>query len=109
MEFTTFIVPNNVKKPHEVPDLPWEKVKVDLFVMDRQSFLIAVDYYSGYFEVQDLSSMTSICVITVLKSWFSRHGIPSTAISDNETPFNSEDFKSQCTGKSSKRRPQSKT
>jgi len=55
-------------KPHDVPDLLWEKVGVDLFVMDRQSFLIPMGHYSGYFEVQDLSSMTSIRVITVLKS-----------------------------------------
>jgi len=29
-------------KPHDVPDLSWEKAGVNLFVMDRQSFLIAV-------------------------------------------------------------------
>ena len=73
--------------------LPWGKVGVDLFVLDGQSFLIAVDYYSGYFEVQDMSSTTSTCVITVLKAWFSKHGIPATVISDNGPPFNSEDFK----------------
>ena len=80
-------------KPHDVPNLPWEKVGVDLFVLDGQSFLIAVDYYSGYFEVQDMSSTTSIRVITFLKASFSRHGIPVTVISDNRPPFNSEDFK----------------
>ena len=48
-----------------------------------QSFLIAVDYYSGNFEVQDISSTTSTRVITVLKSWFSRHGVPMILISDN--------------------------
>ena len=32
-------------------------------------------------------------VITVLKAWFSRHGIPVTVFSDNGLPFNSEDFK----------------
>ena len=63
-------------------------------MLDRQAFLIAVDYYSGYFEVQDLSHTTSSRVITVLKSWFTRHGIPATVISDNGPPFNSEDFKS---------------
>ena len=76
-----------------MPNLPWEKVGVDLFVLDGQSFLIATDYYSGYFEVQDMSSTTSTCVITVLKAWFSRHCIPVTVISDNGPPFNSEDFK----------------
>ena len=76
-----------------MPHLPWEKVGVDLFVLDGQSFLIAVDYYSGYFEVQDMSSTTSTRVVTALKPWFSRHGIPVTVISDNGPPFSSEDFK----------------
>lgn len=40
-----------------------------------------------------MSSTTSIGVITVQMSRFSRHGIPSTVISDNRLPFNSEDFK----------------
>lgn len=39
-----------------------------------------------------MSSTTSTRVITVLKAWFSRHGIPVTVISDNGPPFNSEDF-----------------
>ncbi|XP_044173524.1 uncharacterized protein K02A2.6-like [Acropora millepora] len=66
-------------------------IGVDLFVLERQFFLKAVDYFSGYFEVQDMSSTASTRVITVLKSWFSRHGIP--LISDNGPPFNSDDFK----------------
>ena len=52
-------------KPHGVPNCPWEKVGVDLNVLDGQSFLIAVDY----FEVQDMSSTTSTRVITS-KSFF---------------------------------------
>ena len=40
-----------------------------------------------------MSSTTSTRVTTVLKAWFSRHGIPVTVISDNGPPFNSEDFK----------------
>ena len=81
-------------QPHIVPNLPWEKVGVDLFILERQSFLIAIDYYSGYFEVQDLGNTTSNRVITALKTWFARHGIPVTVISDNRPPFNSGDFES---------------
>ena len=40
-----------------------------------------------------MSSTTSTRVITVLKTWFSRHGIPVTVNSDHGPPFNSEDFK----------------
>ena len=78
--------------PHKAPEIPWEKVGVDLFEMDRQTFLIAVDYYSGLFEVQDMTSTVASRVITVLKSWFARHGIPITVMSDNGPPFNSESF-----------------
>ena len=58
--------------------------------MERQTFLIAVDYYSGLFEVQDTTSTVAWRVITVLKSWFARHGIPITVMSDSGPPFNSE-------------------
>ena len=78
--------------PHKAPEIPWEKVGVDLFEMDRQTFLIAVDYSSGLFEVQDMTSTVASRVITVLKSWFARHGIPITVMSDNGPPFNSESF-----------------
>ena len=57
--------------PYDVPDGPWEIVGVDLFVLERQSFLIDVDYYSGYFEVQDINSTTSThrFEIMVFQAW----------------------------------------
>ena len=56
-------------KLHDVTNLPREKVGVDLFVLDGQSFLIAVDCYSiVMFEVQDMSSTTITWVITVRKA-----------------------------------------
>ena len=47
-------------------------VGVDLFVLEWYSFLVI-----GYEQT------TSTLVISVFKSWFSRHGIPVTVISDN--------------------------
>ena len=79
--------------PHDVPPVPWEKVGVDLFELQKQEFLIAVDYYSGMFEVQDLKSTTATRVITLMKSWFARHGIPKTVVSDNGPQFSSSEFK----------------
>ena len=52
-----------------------------------------MDYYSGLFEVQDTTSTVAWRVITLLKSWFARHGIPITVMSDSGLqPFNSESF-----------------
>lgn len=32
-------------------------------------------------------------VITILKSWFTQHGIPISVMSDNDSPFNIDSFK----------------
>ena len=51
-----------------------------------------VDYWSGFFEVQELSKVTSKTVITASKVQFARHGIPHTLISDNGPQFASAEF-----------------
>jgi len=74
--------------PHSVPDLPWEKLGIDIFQLYNKDYLLIVDYYSKYPEVCLLSDKTASCVIAHLKSEFARHGIPKEIISDN-MPFSS--------------------
>lgn len=79
--------------PHSVPERPWQKIGVDLFTFDQQEYLLLVDYYSKFIEVEWLKSDTrSATVITHLKSQFARHGIPETVISDNGPQFSSREF-----------------
>lgn len=60
-------------------------------------YLLVVDYYSKFFEVELLSSgYTSSQVIIKFKSIFARHGIPTILISDNGPPFNSKEFSQFC-------------
>ena len=62
--------PKQSKEPlisHETPTLPWSKVGVDLFVFENRTYLITVDYYSNFFEVDYLTSTTAIAVIKKLK------------------------------------------
>ena len=52
---------NQTKEPlicHEPTSKPWEKVATDIFKLDDKNYLCAVDYYSGYFEVDQLHSKT---------------------------------------------------
>lgn len=80
--------------PHEVPNLPWEKVACDLFYLDGEIYLLVVDYFSKYIElVKLIDSSSSIQVITQLKSIFARHGIPKIVISDGGPQFSSHYFK----------------
>ena len=81
-------------RPHEIPDRPWSKVAVDLFELNNRHYLVTVDYYSNYWEVDRMeSSTTSKAVILKLKQQFARHGIPNTMLSDNGPQFDSDKFR----------------
>ena len=51
-----------------------------------------VDYWSSYFEVQELKQSTSASVIHAFKVQFARHGIPEVLVTDNGTQFSSSEF-----------------
>ena len=46
--------------PHETPSRPWEQVGVDLFTLDNKDYLITVDYYSNFWEVDRLTSTKTV-------------------------------------------------
>lgn len=83
--------------PHEIIDIPWYKVGCDLFEFRNKMYLLVVDYYSKFVEMDILDSgYSSVNLILKLKSIFARHGIPTIFISDNGPPFNSKEFKIFC-------------
>ena len=88
--------PRQQKEPllsHEVPDRPWAKVATDLFQFENKDYLVTVDYFSDFFEVDRLYSTTSETVIKKLKGHFARYGIPDEVISDNGSQFTAEEFR----------------
>ena len=75
------------------PDAPWKRVHIDFagpFL--GKMFLIAVDAHSKWPEVVTMSSTTSQLTIDVLRSLFSRYGLPEQLVSDNGPQFTSEEF-----------------
>ena len=84
--------PREPLMPHEIPSRPWQKVGTDLFLFDQRQYLITVDYYSSFFEVDKLNMTDSRTVIEKLKMQLSRHGIPEIIISDNGPQYASAEF-----------------
>ena len=78
----------------ELPKYPWQVVGTDLFELNKLNYLLVVDYFSRYPEVLQLTSTTSMSVISALKSVFSRHGIPEIVRSDNGPQYSSAEFMS---------------
>ena len=86
---------NQTKEPlicHKPTSRPWEKVATDIFTLDDKNCLCTVNYYSGYFKVDQLHSKTVTVIIKKLKRHFVTHGTPNELLSGNEPPFNSAEF-----------------
>ena len=62
----------------KIPPRPWSKISVDLFALDGKQYLMMVDHYSDYFELESLRKVVASTVIRVMKRNFTRHGIPDT-------------------------------
>lgn len=79
---------------HEIPKLPFYKVGCDLFEFDNKKYLLLVDYYTKYVELEELhQNITSYTVVKTLKNIFARHDIPNIVVTDGGTQFSSELFK----------------
>ena len=72
---------------------PWSKVGIDLFTLHGKEYVLLMDYYSHYPEMAVLKDTTASTVVTHIKSFFARHGIPGTVRSDNGPQFSCQTFK----------------
>lgn len=58
----------------------------------QRFFIVLIDYYSKWPEVQAVSSVTSSTVINFLKDVFAREGSPCELVTDNGVQFVSREF-----------------
>ena len=87
--------PHNQKetlRQHSNGQRPWVKVGIDLFELDGRQYLVTVDYFSSFIEVDYLTSTTAKDVIIKLEVHFARYGIPSEIVSDQDPQFTSTQF-----------------
>ena len=87
---------SNSKKPllsHPVPQCPWARVGAALFELNSHNFLVLVDYYSSFVEVEQLRDTKSEIIIKLCKTQFAQYGITDKLVMDNGPRFSSEAFK----------------
>lgn len=85
----------NHKEPmiaSKIPDRPSSKIAADLFQYKDEHYLLTVDYYSKWPEVDKLDSTKSANVICYLKKQMSRFGYIDQLITDNGPQFSSDEF-----------------
>ena len=77
----------------EYPRSPWERVHIDhAGPVNGKMFLILVDSFSKWIEVEVVNSTSSEATIVVLRKLFATHGLPCVLVSDNGPGFSSEEF-----------------
>ena len=72
---------------HEVPNRAWARVGCDLMEFDNKNYLVTVNYFSNFFEIDCLEQATTNHVTKKLKAHFARYGIPETIVTDNGAQF----------------------
>ncbi|XP_032237818.1 uncharacterized protein K02A2.6-like [Nematostella vectensis] len=87
--------PAQAKEPLMTPELPkrpWSIVAQDLYTLNGKDFLITVDAYSGFWEVDELTQATAANVINKTKQHFAHYGIPDRVYSDNGPQFANAEY-----------------
>ncbi|XP_036340441.1 uncharacterized protein K02A2.6-like [Rhagoletis pomonella] len=71
-----------------IPRTPFEIISMDVFEFPTKNktkyFLITVDHYSDFFEIDELDNLSAT---------LSRHGVPGKVITDNGTNFMNSEFR----------------
>lgn len=89
---------SNIKEPmkcHDIPELPFNKICMDIAQFQGKYYLIVNGYLSRWLEVEEIKTKTAYDVINKLKKMLSRFGIPQIIVADND-PFNSIEFLNFC-------------
>ena len=79
---------------HDEGSSPWQKIGADLCELHGQNYLIIVDYFSNYIEIERLTLTTAAQIIKKMKAIFARWGIPLEIVTDCGSQFLSEQFQS---------------
>lgn len=60
--------------------------------MVKITYLVTIDYYSDFWEIDSLPNTKAVTTILNLKSHFARYGILDQVVSDNGPQFSSKEF-----------------
>lgn len=77
---------------HDIPKRNWQYIFSDFFEYNGKNYILIVDAYSNWLEVEQTKGKTANDVIKFCISKFSQFGVPDKFFADN-VPYNSREFK----------------
>lgn len=86
--------PYNIKlSPRPITNRPMERVHMDIYIINKLSFLSLVDAFSKHLQMVYLRTKNLTNVQKALSKYFSNFGVPQEIITDHETTFRSIQLK----------------
>lgn len=86
--------PYNIKiSARPITKKPLERVHIDIFSINKNSFLSIIDAFSKHLIMIPINTKNLIDVTNALTKYFTLFGIPNNIVSDHETTFQSAQFK----------------
>jgi len=81
-------------KRTELPEGPWQHLAADLLgpLANGDYLFVVIDYYSRFFEVRVVKSVTSAKMINCLEDIFAVYGLPVSIKTDSAPNFTSAEF-----------------
>lgn len=82
-------------KPSPLPPSPWHTLNIDFLgpLPNRSHLLVVIDQRTRFPEVEIVGSTAALPTLGALSKIFATHGLPHKIISDNGSPFHSNEFK----------------
>lgn len=81
---------------HKIPEYPFQVISMDVFFFMQNGkqikYLITVDHYSDFFELDIIKDLSAKSVIDCCKKNFARHGVPEIVVTDGGTNFVNNEF-----------------
>lgn len=91
--------PFNIKiSPRPITNKPFERIHMDIFIIDKHCFLSLIDSFTKHLQMIFLKSKNLVHVQKALGKYISIFGAPNKIVTDHETTFRSihlRDFLSQ--------------
>ena len=66
-----------------IPKWAASGTRADLFQLNGINYLVLVDHYSDYIELEPPRNMSAVTVILAMKRNFAHHSIPDECVTDN--------------------------
>ena len=79
-----------------MPQRSWPNLSLDLFTWNNEEYMVLIDAYTMWFEIDLLPNTKSITIIWKMKVHFSRFGISEKLKTDGAAYFTSEQFEQYC-------------